>query len=233
MLAVLGAEDCVVRPLEEIEADATASTPCVHVHVEGAPEAEDREAFFLVGEPPTARDYLETANEHHDFVVWGLLDAEEGACDMEEADARFFSRARADVLELVEEVRAHERKADRESDLMAECTRLRDEVARLEARAARHEKAFHDEHARHVKTLDQGAARLHLLELAREVLEGVGRCTDEYTVNHCKVDLPGGIARDYLQPVAAAVLDEVVAELNCEKRPGNAAARVRAALVKT
>lgn len=81
-----------------MKADALASTPCIHVHTDDLLESH--------------RDHLEALDG--DDVVWGLGDGHDGEADMNEADARFFSLARQDVLDLaarVEELEALLRQA--------------------------------------------------------------------------------------------------------------------------
>lgn len=92
------------RTLEEIEADARASTECVHVHSEHG------------GDQGMPRDYLEGIDG--DDVVWGLGDGHDGEADMNEQDAAFFSRARGDVLDLVAEVRRLRARQERSRSLL-------------------------------------------------------------------------------------------------------------------
>lgn len=80
-----------MRNLEDIERDATASTPCRHVHrLDGSNGGQ-------------GSDMLVDADG--DDVVWGMGDGFDNDADMAEEDAVFFAAARADVLDLVAKVR--------------------------------------------------------------------------------------------------------------------------------
>lgn len=80
-----------MRTLEEIEAAATASTPCRHLH-----RLDDSNGG-------QGSDTL--VDEHDDEIVWGMGDGFDNDADMAEEDAVFFAAARADVLDLVAKVR--------------------------------------------------------------------------------------------------------------------------------
>lgn len=80
-----------MRPIEDIERDATASTPCRHVH--------------RLDESNGGQGSDVLVDESGAEIVWGMGDGFDNDADMAEADAVFFAAARGDVLDLVAEVR--------------------------------------------------------------------------------------------------------------------------------